>query len=81
MAVRDGGAQALSPRGATARAGHVGGGPGLVNEHQMGRVKIELFLEPGLATRQDVRPVLLGRVGALFFTVIPCRSKNRHSPP
>ena len=81
MAVRNGSAQALSPGRPSAQTGHVGRDPSLVDEHEPGRVEIELPLEPGLAPPQDVWTVLLGRVRTLFFTVIPRRSKKRHSPP
>jgi hypothetical protein len=58
-------------------AGHLGGGPGLVEEHQPGRVEIELLLEPVLAALQDVGAALFVRVRRLFLSVILRRSKNR----
>ena len=81
MAMRDGSTQPLSLRRSATDAGHVGGGPRLVDEDEAFWVKVELVLEPGRAPPQDVGPVLLGRVRGLFFTVIPRRSKKRHSPP
>lgn len=81
MAVRDAGPQALALGRPSAEAGHVGRGPRFVDEHELGRVEIELSFEPGLATLQDIRAVLLGRVRGLFLSVIRCRSKKRHSVP
>ena len=81
MAVRDGGTEAFSPGRSAVGTGHIGGCPSLVDEDEALGVEVELPFEPGLAPPQDVRAVLLGRVRALFFTVIPCRSKKRHSPP
>lgn len=51
-------------------AGHVGGGPRLVDEDQALRIEIELVIEPVLALPQDVGPVLLDRVPGLFLRVI-----------
>jgi len=81
VAVGNGGAQALPSWCTAPHAGHIGRSPGLVDEHEAGGVEIELPLEPGFTPPQDVRPFLLGRVRRLFFTVMPCRSKKRHSPP
>lgn len=52
-------------------AGHVGRGPGLVDEDEALGVEVELAVEPGLALAQDVRAVLLARVPDLFLRVIP----------
>ena len=52
-------------------AGHVGGGPGLVDEDETLGFKIDLAVEPMLALPQDVRAVLLDRVPGLFLRVIP----------
>jgi hypothetical protein len=41
-------------------------GPGLVDEHQLFGVKIELPLEPGLAGGSDVGPVALAGVSGFF---------------
>ena len=59
MAVRDRGAQALASRRPPVASGHVGGRPGLVDEHKALRVEVELVFEPSLAPLQDVRAVLL----------------------
>lgn len=81
MAVRDERPQALSAPAPAMAAGHVGGGPGFVDEDEPVRVEIELRLEPGLALLQDVRPVLLGRVGGLFLRVMAWRAKKRRTVP
>ncbi len=67
MAMRHASAQALPARGPSVTPGHVGRGPGLIDEHEMRRVEVELALEPGLAPLQDVGAVLLGGMGRLFF--------------
>jgi hypothetical protein len=51
-------------------AGHVGRGPGFVDEDQPARVEIGLVLEPVPALGQDVGAVLLGGVRGLFLRVI-----------
>ena len=79
VAVRDAGAQALASRRPPVASGHVGGGPGLVDEHQALGVEVELVLEPGLAPLQDVRAVLLGGVRRLFLRVILWRRQKRQS--
>lgn len=79
MAVRHAGAEPLAATAATVVARHVGGGPGLVDEHQALGVEIELALEPRLAPLYDVGPALLARMGGLFLRVIRWRAKNRHS--
>jgi len=47
-------------------AGHVGLGPGLVDEDQTGRIELALMALPALPLARDVGPVLLGRVQAFF---------------
>ena len=71
MAMGKAHAQALTLGTAAMAAGHVGGGPGLVNEHKPFGIEIELVFEPGAALAQDVGPVLLNRVASLFLRVIP----------
>ncbi len=71
MAVGNGGPQALPSGCPAARASHVGGRPGLVNEQEPGRIEVELTFKPGFPSPQDVRPVLLRGMRRLFFTVIP----------
>src|SRR5215212_6507404 len=62
---------------ASVAARHGGGGGGLVDEYQRIRIEVELALKPRLARRSHVRPVLLGRVAAAFFRVMPWRLKKR----
>ena len=52
-------------------------GGGLVDEHQLGRIEVELLREPSLTLLQNVRALLFLRMRGLFLNVIPCRSKNR----
>jgi hypothetical protein len=79
--MREAHAQPLTFRAAAVSAGHIGGGPRLVDEDQALRIKIELAVEPALPLPQDVGTVLLDRVPGLFLRVIRWRSKNRHSVP
>ena len=79
MAVRDGGPKALAAGSPPVQARHLGGGARLVDEDQAFGVQVELTLEPGAATPQDVGTVLLRRMPGLFLSVIFRRTKNRHS--
>ncbi len=79
MPVRDGGAEPLALGSTAAKARHVGGRPGLVDEDEPSRIEVELALEPGFPARQDVRTVLLRGVNTLFLNVRPRESKKRHS--
>ena len=74
-------AQSLAPRAAASATRHVGRGPGLVDEDEAFGVEIELRIEPVLSALQNVWPILLCGVRSLFFHVIACRAKNRHSVP
>lgn len=56
----------LAFRASTRAAGHVGGGPGLVDQHQAVGIEIELAVEPALPLPQDVGPFQLDRVPGLF---------------
>lgn len=67
VAVGEAHPQPLAAPRATMAAGHVGRGPGLINEQQPVWVKVELAVEPGLALPQDVGAVLLDGVASLFF--------------
>jgi hypothetical protein len=62
-------------------AGHVGGGPSLVDEDEALGFEVDLAIEPVLALSQDVGTVLLDRVPGLFLRVIPLRTKNRCTVP
>jgi hypothetical protein len=71
MAVREAHPQPLAFRAAPMAAGHVRGGPGLVDEDQAFGFEIDLAVEPVPALPQDVGTVLLDRVPGLFLRVIP----------
>ena len=79
MSVRNRSPQALAPGRPPMQARHLGGGARLVDEDQALGVQVELTLEPGAATAQDVGTVLLRRMPGLFFSVIFRRAKKRHS--
>jgi hypothetical protein len=61
-------------------AGHVGGGPGFVDEDEALRIQIALAVEPVLPLLQDVGAVLLDSVASLFLRVMPRPTKKRCSP-
>lgn len=42
------------------RAGHVGGRPCFVNEHQVLGIEVELAIEPALAPAKNIGAVLFG---------------------
>jgi hypothetical protein len=71
VAVREAHPQALTLRTAAMAAGHVGGGPGLVDEHEALGFQIELAIEPVLALLQDIGAVLLDGMASLFLRVMP----------
>jgi hypothetical protein len=77
VAMRKTHAQALAFGAATMAAGHVGGGPGLVDEHEAFRVQIDLAIEPVVPLLQDVGAVLLDCMSSLFLRVMPRRTKKR----
>jgi hypothetical protein len=58
-------------------AGHVGGGPGLVDEDEALGLQIDLALEPVPALLQDVGAILLDCMASLFLRVMPRRTKKR----
>jgi hypothetical protein len=60
------GNQARSATRTTAAAGHVGLGPGLINEDQAARIKPALILLPPQPPACDVGPVLFAGVQAFF---------------
>ena len=64
VAVGAGGAQPLAPGTAAMAAGHVGLGPGLIQEHEPARIKLALLALP--PAPGDVRPLLLGGHQAFF---------------
>ncbi|GBQ14845.1 hypothetical protein AA21291_1975 [Swaminathania salitolerans LMG 21291] len=57
---------------------HVGRGPGFINENQSLGVEVGLGIEPVLSSRQDIRTILLRRMGGLFF---PCDLVAREEAP
>jgi hypothetical protein len=61
--------------------GHVGLGPGLVDEDQPFGGKPTLIFPPPLAPAGDVGAVLFAGVQALFLNVMPWRAKNAQSAP
>jgi len=67
VAARNADAQAFAAAAATVGSGHVGGRPGLVDEHEALGVEIELAFEPRLAALQDVRPILFAGARGLFW--------------
>jgi hypothetical protein len=63
--------QPLAFPAAPVTAGHVGGGPGLVDEDEAFGLEVDLAVEPMPALSQNVGAVLLDRVPGLFLRVIP----------
>ena len=59
------------------RARHVRRSPGFVDEDELGRIKVQLIIEPLLTLFQDIGTALLYRVASLFLRVCPCRTRNR----
>ena len=52
-------------------AGHVGGGPRLIDEHEALGLQIELVVEPLFALPQDVGSVLLAGMASLYGMARP----------
>jgi len=69
--------QALAARAAPMAARHVGRGPGFVDEDEAVGVEVELAVEPRLAVRQDVGPILLAGVGRLLWDGPPLHFRRR----
>src|SRR5215211_3334372 len=61
--------------------GHVGLGPGLVDEDQVFGVEPALIFLPPLAPAGDIGAVLFAGVQALFLNVMPSYTKNAQSAP
>jgi hypothetical protein len=66
MTVRDLVHQPLASGAAAVGSGHVGLGPGLVDEDQAARIKPGLMAPPPRPLAGHVRPILLGGVQAFF---------------
>jgi hypothetical protein len=73
--VRHLGNQAGAASAASVAAGHIGLGPGLIDEDQAPRIKPALILLPSSAAAGDVGPVLLAGMQA-FFETHPYASKE-----
>jgi hypothetical protein len=70
VTVREAHPQALAPGAAAMAAGHIGRGPGFVDEHEPLGIEIKLAIEPFMPLAQDVGAVLLDRMASLFLRVI-----------
>jgi hypothetical protein len=68
--------QALALGRPSPQAGHVGFGPGFVEEDQAGRVEGRLLADPPAAGLPDVGTVLLAGPESLFLYVRPIRSNR-----
>ena len=62
--------QALAPDAAAMAAGHIGCGPGFVDEHEPVGIEVKLAIEPFMPLAQDVGAVLLDRMASLFLRVM-----------
>ena len=76
VAVRDLGDEPSSARRPAVEPGHVGLGPGLVDEHQTRRIDALLMGSPAPAMALYVRPILFARDQRLFLSVTPMRRKK-----
>ena len=77
VAVRDLGDERSSARRPAVEPGHVGLGPGLVDEDQPRRIDALLMASPAPAVALYVRTILLARDERLFLSVTPMRRKKR----
>ena len=77
VAVRDLGDEPFSARRPAVGPGHVGLGPGLVDEDETRRIGALLMASPAPAVALDVRTILLARDQRLFLGVTPMRRKKR----
>src|SRR5438270_652728 len=73
--------QTLTLETAAVLAGHVGAGPGFVDEHQLVGIELGLMLAPVVAPSFYVRAVLLRGADDCLFTFRPCRCPAFHSAP
>ena len=79
MTMRHAHAQTFALARPAGSAGHRRRGPAFIKKHQPFGIEVELPVEPDLAPRQHVGPVLLGGMRSLFLSVMRCRVKKRHS--
>ena len=77
LALRDLVNEALSLRRPAAQPGHVGLGPGFIDEDQPPGVDEALIGSPSFAVATYVRAILLACDKGLFLTVTPIRRKKR----
>ena len=77
MAVREAHPQPFAFPAAPVTAGHVGGGPSFIDEHEAFGFQIDLTIKPVVTLFQDVGPVLLDGMSSLFLRVMPRRTKKR----
>lgn len=71
VTMREAHPQALALVATAVAAGHVGGGPRLVDEDQALGLQIELAIEPASSLAQDVGAILLDRVAGLYGMARP----------
>jgi hypothetical protein len=81
VAMGDADAQSFAAAATAVRSGHVGRGPGLIDENKTLGIEIELLLEPRLSALQDVWPILFAGVRCLFLRVMAWRTKKRRIVP
>ena len=67
MAVGHACPEPLASFGSAMATSHVRGKPGLVDEDETVRIEIRLTIEPVPPPLQDVRPILLARMGGLLW--------------
>jgi hypothetical protein len=68
--------ETLALGGSSPQPGHVGFGPGFVEEDQAGRVEGRLLADPAAAGLPDVGAVLFAGPESLFLYVSPIRSRR-----
>jgi hypothetical protein len=68
--------EALAFGRSSPQPGHIGFGPGFVEEDQTGRIERRLLADPPAAGLPDVGTVLFAGPESLFLYVRPIRSKR-----
>jgi hypothetical protein len=74
VAVGEAHPQPLALRATAMAAGHVGGSPRLINEHEAFRFQIDLPREPVMPLPQDIGTVLLDSMAIRFLRVMARRA-------